>query len=170
MIRMRSLLFLMALVSAGVCLAQRSTEALSSLPMRPRLARAGFAKDGKVSTPPACPAKFDDSLESNGIAPEGRTPGVKQPKPVFTPEAEFSEKTRKEINKKHLRPFFSVTMISFVVDADGHTRDLCVKKPAQFDLDEQAAKAVTQWRFEPATMDGQPVPMRISTEISFAIR
>ncbi len=153
----------MVALGCAVCLGQ-----LGQVPA----SQAMFAKSdsGKVSRPPDCPAKFDDSLESNGIAPEGRTPGVKQPKPVFTPEAEFSEKTRKEINKKHLRPFFSVTMISFVVDADGHTRDLCVKKPAQFDLDEQAAKAVTQWRFEPATMDGQPVPMRISTEISFAIR
>jgi TonB family protein len=134
--------------------------------------RAMFAKSdaAKVSRPPDCPAKFDDSLETNGVAPSGRTPGVKQPKPVFTPEAEFSEKTRKEINKKHLRPFFGVGMITFVVDADGHTRDLCVKKSGPFDLDEQAAKAVMQYRFEPATKDGQPVAIRVSSEISFAIR
>lgn len=133
---------------------------------------AMFAKSdsGKVPRPPDCPAKFDDSLETNGIAPDSKTPGVKLPKPVYTPEAEFSEKTRKEINKKHLRPFFSVTLLSFVVDTDGHTRDLCVKRPGQFDSDEQAAKAVMQWRFEPASKDGQPVAIRISSQISFAIR
>ncbi len=93
-----------------------------------------------------------------------------QPKPIFTPEAEFSERTRKEINKKHLRPFFSVSLIAFVVDTDGNTRDLCVKKSGAFDLDEEAAKAVRRYRFEPATKEGQPVAMRITTEISFAIR
>jgi TonB family protein len=150
-------------LGCAVCLGQ---------PGQAPASQAMFAKSdsGKVSRPPDCPAKFDDSLETNGIAPERRTPGVKQPKPVYTPEAEFSDKTRKEVNKKHLRPFFSVTLLSFVVDTDGHTRDLCVKRPGQFDSDEQAAKAVTQWRFEPATKDGQPVAIRISSEISFAMR
>jgi TonB family protein len=149
-------------LGCAVCLGQQG---------RAPESHAMFAKSdsGKVSRPPDCPAKFDDSLETNGIVAE-RTSGVKQPKPVNTPEAEFSEKTRREINKKHLRPFFSVSLLSFVVDADGHTRDVCVKKSGQFDSDEQAAKAVMQWRFEPATKEGQPVAMRISTEISFAIR
>ena len=155
------------LVSLGcaVCLAQQESATSQAM-----FAKSDSAKGGKVSRPPDCPAKFDDSLETNGIAPSPKTPGVKQPKPVSTPEAEFSEKTRKEINKKHLRPFFSVTLLMFVVDTEGHTRDLCVKRPGQFDSDEQAAKAVTQWRFEPATKDGQPVAIRISTEISFAMR
>lgn len=150
-------------LGCAVCLGQQESAPASH-------AMFGKSDSGKVSRPPDCPAKFDDSLETNGIVPSGRTPGVKQPKPVYTPEAEFSDKTRKEINKKHLRPFFSVTLLSFVVDTDGHTRDLCVKRSAQFDLDEQAAKAVMQYRFEPATKDGQPVAMRISSEISFAIR
>ncbi len=132
---------------------------------------AAFAKKEKAVPLPACPAKFEDALETNGILPEGRAPGVRQPKPVFTPEAEFSDRTRKEINEKHLRRFFSVSLIAFVVDTDGTTRDLCVKKSGAFDLDQQAAKAVRRYRFEPATKEGQPVAItRITTEISLAIR
>ena len=170
MFKGRSLLFLMALVNAGVCLAQRGPETLSSAPMRPRLEAAAFARDGKVSNPPACPAKFEDSLETNGVAPVGRVPGVAFPKPLHTTEAEFSDHARREINDRGLRPFTSFSTISLVVDKDGKPRDLCVAHSAEFDLDRQAAKAVWQYRFEPAMKDGHPVAKRVDVVIRFAIR
>ncbi|MGA3196985.1 MAG: TonB family protein [Terriglobales bacterium] len=34
-------------------------------------------------------------------------------------------------------------------------------------LDQQAIKAVSRWRFEPVTQDGQPCPMRVQVEVSF---
>lgn len=136
----------------------------------PAFEREAFLKSAKVPPLPACPAKFDDSLETNGIAPEGRAHGVALPKPLHTPEAEFSDKTRKEINRKGLRPFESVSTLALVVDTDGKPRDVCVQHSAEFDLDEQAAKAVWQYRFEPATKDGHPVAMRIKVEIRFEIR
>jgi TonB family protein len=168
--RTRSLLLLMALASVGVCLAKRGPETLSSSPMRPRLVAAAFARDSKVSTPPACPAKFEDSLETNGVAPIGRVPGVAFPKALHTTEAEFSDQARREINDRGLRPFASFSTISLVVDKDGKPRDLCVAHSAEFDLDRQAAKAVWQYRFEPAMKDGHPVAKRIDVVIRFAIR
>jgi TonB family protein len=129
-----------------------------------------WEKVGKVAAPPACPAKFEDSLETNGIAPEGHAPGVKLPKPLHIPEAEFSERSRKEINRKGLRPFETVSTIALVIDTEGKPRDLCVRRSAEFDLDEQAAKVVRQYRFEPATKDDHPIAMRIKVEIRFAMR
>jgi outer membrane biosynthesis protein TonB len=37
-------------------------------------------------------------------------------------------------------------------------------------LDEEAVKAVKEWRFVPGAVDGQQVPMIVSIEMSFALR
>ena len=118
--------------------------------------------------PPACPAKFADSLESNGIAGDFRH-GVKAPKATYQPEAEFSDKARKAIKKQHIKFFNGVSILSIVVGVDGVPRDICVKQPAGYGLDEQAAKAASRYRFEPAIKDGSPVPARIAIEVNFRL-
>jgi TonB family protein len=138
--------------------------------VEPQLVHAAFAREGKAPRLAACPAKFDDSLETNGIAPEGTAGGVTLPKPLHIPEAEFSEKARRDINKKQLRPFESISAIAMIVDPHGNPQDLCVVRSAAYDLDDQAAKVVSQYRFEPAMKDGQPVKMRLKVEIRFSMR
>lgn len=39
-----------------------------------------------------------------------------------------------------------------------------------FGLDDQAVKAAKQWRFIPGKRLGEPVPVLISIELSFALR
>src|SRR3954469_19256168 len=39
-----------------------------------------------------------------------------------------------------------------------------------FGLDEQAIRAVTQWRFRPGMLHGKPVPVRVSIELAFTLR
>lgn len=170
MLRGRITLALMALVSVISGSAQFGLPAHLNSLSQVSIARAAFRKAAKVPPLPGCPAKFDDSLETNGVVPEGMVRGVTLPKPLHTTEAEFSEMARSEINRQGLRPFESTSAIELVVGTDGNPRDLCVKRSAQFDLDEQAAKAVRQYRFEPATKDGQPVAKRIAVVIRFAIR
>jgi protein TonB len=36
-------------------------------------------------------------------------------------------------------------------------------------LDEKAIEAVSQWRFQPATLNGQPVAVQINVEVSFRL-
>ena len=38
------------------------------------------------------------------------------------------------------------------------------------DLDEQALLAVKEWRFDPGTRDGKPVPVLVMIEMTFALR
>jgi hypothetical protein len=133
------------------------------------LVHASLDKRGKEPRLTTCPAKFDDGLGTDGVAPMGMVPGVTQPKAVWTPEAEFTEKARKEIHKRRMFPYRSISTITMAVDPKGLPRDLCVQHSAEYDLDKSAAASVWQYRFEPATKDGKPVAKRLSIEVKFAM-
>jgi TonB family protein len=60
-----------------------------------------------------------------------------------------------------------VSVLNLVVDKDGFPRNVCVLRPLNDDLDQNAARAVSQWRFSPSMLDGQPVSVLISVEVAF---
>jgi Gram-negative bacterial TonB protein C-terminal len=121
----------------------------------------------RLEDPPACPAKFDDSPESNGVWKFGKETGVTPPKLIHSVDAEMSDEAR-EAHRNGLTngsPF--ITMISLKVDKQGLPSEICAKRTAGYGLDAQAGYAVSQYRFEPATKDGQPVAVRMNVEVSF---
>jgi len=61
-------------------------------------------------------------------------------------------------------------VLSLVVDASGSVRDVQVIQPLGAGLDEKAIAAVNQWKFDPATKDGKPVPVAISVEVDFRLK
>jgi len=134
------------------------------------LVNASLEKRGKMPRLNACPAKFDDALQKNGVVPMGTVPDVTEPKAMWTPEAVFTDKARKEIHKRAMFPYSSVSTIAMVVDPKGMPRDLCVQRSAEFDLDKAAAESVWEYRFAPATKDGKPVAKRLTVEVRFAMR
>ncbi|MGH9529806.1 MAG: energy transducer TonB [Terriglobales bacterium] len=58
-------------------------------------------------------------------------------------------------------------VLSLVVGADGLPRDISVRHPLGFGLDEEAIKAIKKWRFKPATMDGNAVAVEINVDVVF---
>ena len=58
-------------------------------------------------------------------------------------------------------------ILKLVVDKDGSPRNICIERSLREDLDQNSARAVAQWRFDPATKDGEPVATWISAETSF---
>ncbi len=87
---------------------------------------------------------------------------VKAPKPVYTPNPEYTDSARKKkING-------SVTL-AMIVTAEGDVRDLKVIKGLDKGLDKQALAAVSTWKFEPATKDGRPVAVHLSTAVTFSL-
>ncbi|HKR29311.1 MAG TPA: energy transducer TonB, partial [Terriglobales bacterium] len=60
-------------------------------------------------------------------------------------------------------------VISFVVDEHGIPRQLEIKHTSDHGFDRVALDAVKQWRFEPATVDGEPTPVITDAEISFRL-
>ena len=101
--------------------------------------------------------------------------GVTAPKLIYSVEPEFSEKARKR------KIAGATTSLSFIVKTDGHVRDVHVLKScadaftgkkdreAALTLDQEAIKATSQYRFEPAQYKGKPVAVESSVEISVDI-
>jgi TonB family protein len=88
--------------------------------------------------------------------------GVMAPKILFRVDPEFSEEARK--NK-----WQGVVILRLVIGTDGKPKDITVQRSLGMGLDEKAKEAVQQWRFEPGTKDGQPVPVEVSMEVSFRL-
>ncbi len=85
---------------------------------------------------------------------------VKAPKIRFSPEPEFSEAARYE-------KFQGVVVVDLVVDHDGKVRNVKIVRPLGLGLDEQAVAMIKTWSFEPAKLDGKPVPVEMNVEVAF---
>jgi TonB family protein len=88
--------------------------------------------------------------------------GVKPPHAVYSPDPEFSEEARRD-------KYESEVTIAGTVDEQGAFTDLCLVQAAGAGLDEKAMNAVRTWNFEPATLQGQPVAVRIVVETTFRL-
>ena len=115
----------------------------------------------------ACPAGTGANPAAEGTYRVGGS--VKPPRPTSQLAAEFSDEARKTIKKMHLKSFQAISLVTLIVDEQGNPQNVCVKKPAGYGLDGQAVRAVEQYRFDPATKDGSPVPVRIVVEVNFRL-
>jgi|HubBroStandDraft_6_1064221.scaffolds.fasta_scaffold55693_2 TonB family protein len=89
-------------------------------------------------------------------APNGVTP----PHLIHNVTPEFSDEAR----RKKIQGIVTLTMI---VGTDGQPTDIQVVSPLGHGLDQKAAEAVKQWRFQPAMKDGNPVAQKITADVSF---
>jgi TonB family protein len=110
----------------------------------------------QTSSPPETP-KPDPS--EGEVYQLGQT-GVIGPKPIYSPNPEFSEKALQAREQ-------GIVTVSVIVDTDDHSRHPTVVCSSVPDLNETAIEAVKTWRFEPGTKDGKPVAVKIGVEVSF---
>jgi TonB family protein len=82
---------------------------------------------------------------------------VKEVKPQYTPDA-----MRARVQ--------GVVTLECVVRPDGSVGEARVTRALNPGLDEEAMKAVRQWRFKPGLKDGKAVPVRITLEMTFTLR
>ena len=84
---------------------------------------------------------------------------VKSVPPAYTPEA-----IRARIEGK--------VVLGAVVKDDGTVGDVTIVRSldATYGLDEQAIKALNQWTFEPGTLKGKAVAVRVRVEMDFNLR
>jgi TonB family protein len=62
--------------------------------------------------------------------------------------------------------------VTAVVWSTGEVRNVTVVRSLdkELGLDDEAIKAMLQWKFEPGTRDGKPVPVEITVEFTFTLK
>lgn len=99
--------------------------------------------------------------------------GVTAPILVYSQEPELSEK----MLKKHIP---GSCVVSLTIDIAGNTHDVHIVsstpdasdkklRGAILEMQDQSVKAVKQYRFKPATFNGNPVPVETTAGIDFQI-
>lgn len=88
--------------------------------------------------------------------------GVSAPRPISTPDPEYSEEARKA-------KYQGTCVLWLIVGPDGRPRDIKVARSLGLGLDEKAMEAVKNWKFEPAMKDGKPVAVQINVEVRFSL-
>jgi TonB family protein len=87
---------------------------------------------------------------------------VSAPSCLYCPDPEFSDEARKA-------RYQGVVVLWAVVDEEGRARDIRVSRSLGMGLDEQAIRAVQNWRFKPAERYGKPVPVYMTIEVNFRL-
>lgn len=88
--------------------------------------------------------------------------GVTQPRPIYDPDPDYSEAARKA-------KYQGSVVLWLVVGADGLPHHIRVQRSLGMGLDEKAVAAVSTWRFQPATLNGQPVAVEVNVQVSFRL-
>jgi protein TonB len=86
--------------------------------------------------------------------------GVTPPRPIFSPDPEFSEEARKA-------KYQGTCTLMIVVGTDGRPTNIRVVNSLGMGLDEKAIETVKTWRFEPGLKDGHPVNVEMAVEVDF---
>jgi len=83
---------------------------------------------------------------------------ILQPQPVVDDSSETSKGPVDDVGS---------TILSIVVATDGSVSKAKVLRGLRRDLDAKALEAVKQWRFEPGTKKGVPVPVELDVQVEF---
>jgi TonB family protein len=85
---------------------------------------------------------------------------VRPARPTYFPEPEYPA-------KEHHTGHQGTVILRVLVDSGGVPHDVRVTYSLSPAFDESAIKAVSDWRFSPATKYGKPIPMQTSVQVDF---
>jgi TonB family protein len=125
----------------------------------PSISRAGRGA-GWTDTAGNVPAAGEGVGTGTGVGVGHGNGGSTKPRPIYTPEPEFSDQARKAGVE-------GTITLKVAVDANGDVAEVKVVKGLGSGLDEKAIEAVRTWKFKPGTEDGTPVRSEIDVEVSF---
>jgi TonB family protein len=103
-------------------------------------------------------------LQSDGQAVFSVRPqdGIVPPVPLARSEPSYDDIARKARVQ-------GTTVLTVVVNKQGTPEHIEVAKPIGVGLDDAAVETVSNWRFQPATLRGQPVAVIVSVEVAFRL-
>jgi TonB family protein len=90
--------------------------------------------------------------------------GIGFPRCIACPDPSYSDQARSA-------KVSGIVLLHLIITAEGHTANIQVQRSLGYGLDEEAVKAVGNWRFRPAVgLDGNPVPVWTDIEANFRIK
>jgi TonB family protein len=90
--------------------------------------------------------------------------GIGFPRCIACPDPSYSDQARSA-------KISGIVVLHLIITAEGHTANIQVQRSLGYGLDEEAVKAVGNWRFRPAVgLDGKPVPVWTDIEANFRIK
>ncbi len=87
---------------------------------------------------------------------------VLPPKVLSKVEPEYTDEAR-------AAKLAGTSVVLVEIGPDGLAHNARILRPLGLGLDENGIDAITQWRFQPGTKDGQPVPVQATIEINFRL-
>jgi TonB family protein len=88
---------------------------------------------------------------------------VLAPEKIYAPTPTYSEEAREARIQ-------GVVILQAIIDEEGTVAELKVIKGLPFQLTENTLETVKNWRFRPATLEGQPVPVYYNLTVSFSLQ
>jgi hypothetical protein len=160
-----------SLLAAGMVPVITATNPILSVRANDQQASTPQAATQDQQQPPEKPASPRPNPDASGKYHAGE--GVTLPKLIYSAEPEFSEKLRK-------KKIAASCVVGLTVDTDGNPKDVHVVssipgledkklRAAVIELQDSCIKPVKQYRFEPGTYQGKPVPVELKVEINFQI-
>jgi TonB family protein len=89
--------------------------------------------------------------------------GITNPSVIYRVEPQYSEDARKA-------RYQGTVTLEAIVHKDGTVEIVRVVRPVGYGLDENAQRALRQWKFKPAMKNGQPVDVVLNVEVNFNLR
>jgi periplasmic protein TonB len=84
------------------------------------------------------------------------------PKLLFKVEPDYTEAAR-------LAKYQGTVVIATVIGRNGSAESMRVVRGLGLGLDEQALKAISQWKFQPGMKDGGAVAVQATIEVNFRL-
>lgn len=113
-------------------------------------------------TPAPPSAAAPNQAEYEGIRLRKLGGDVTTPVLIYKDEPTFTDEARK--NK-----FMGIVLVNLIVDTKGQPQNVHVLRGVGMGLDEKAVTAVKQYKFKPATENGNPVPVALNVEVNFQV-
>ncbi|HYR87192.1 MAG TPA: M56 family metallopeptidase [Terriglobia bacterium] len=141
-----------AVVAVTGCLA------LTSFPLmgQPQIEKAVVSETVSSPTP-----GLEGGASMEGVFRVGG--GVTAPKLITHVDPEYSDEAREALTQ-------GTVVVQAVVQPDGTMSVARILRSLNPELDQNALRAMKQWRFEPGTFRGVPVPVELDVEVSFKLR
>ena len=117
----------------------------------------------QIELDPTFPTHPQEPLEpkiSSGEIFRVKPGEVTPPKGIYTPDPEYSEPAR-------FAKYQGACELGLIIGKEGNPNDVWVVKKVGLGLDQKAIDAVRQWKFQPATKDGEPVAVWLNVEVEF---